>query len=196
MPGVQGKVLGVLTRTDTDLSMRAVARLAGVSPQQSSVVLSRLIELGIVERREVPPVALVRLASDNVAAQLIAALAELQRNVLVRLTELAASITPAPTSLIVFGSFARGQAGAASDLDVLAVRPTGTASDDDRWTDSLGVWTDRARQTVGNPVNLLEVDDDELCELLRRPAPSLWSEIASEGLVLIGAPLGAAGAAA
>jgi predicted nucleotidyltransferase len=152
--------------------------------------------LGIVERREVPPVALVRLASDNVAAQLIAALAELQRNVLVRLTELAASITPAPTSLIVFGSFARGQAGAASDLDVLAVRPTGTASDDDRWTDSLGVWTDRARQTVGNPVNLLEVDDDELCELLRRPAPSLWSEIASEGLVLIGAPLGAAGAAA
>jgi hypothetical protein len=34
IPGVQGKVLGVLARTDTDLTMRAVAELAGVSPQR------------------------------------------------------------------------------------------------------------------------------------------------------------------
>ena len=189
-------MLGVLARTDTELSMRAVARLAGVSAQQSSVVLGHLIDLGIVERREAPPVALVRLSNDNLTAQMVSALAEVRQRVLARLGELAVSITPAPVSLIVFGSFARGRAGAASDLDVLAVRPTSVASDDDGWTDSLGAWSDRARRTVGNPVNLVEIGSDEVPQLLAHPAPSLWAQIASEGLVLLGTPLGTAGAAA
>ncbi len=196
LPGVQGKVLGVLARNDAELSMRAVARLAGVSPQQSSVVLGHLIDLGIVERRDVPPVALVRLSPDNVAAQTVAALAGLRQTVLDRLSELAASIRPAPASLVVFGSFARGQAGPASDLDVLVVRAAGVSGDDDGWTDSLGAWSDRARRIVGNPINLVEASVDELLELLGRPAPSLWSEIASDGVVLLGAPINTVGVAA
>ncbi len=195
LPGVQGKVLGVLARNDAELSMRAVARLAGVSPQQSSVVLGHLIDLGIVERRDVPPVALVRLSPDNVAAQTVAALANLRQTVLDRLADLAASISPAPASLMVFGSFARGQAGAASDVDVLVVRPTCVPCDDDGWTDSLGAWSDRARRVVGNPVNLIEVSADELPTLLGRPAPSLWSEIATDGVVLLGAPINTVGVA-
>lgn len=55
IPGVQGRVLGVLARTSTDLTMRAVAELGGVSPQQASVVIGKLVELGVVERRDVPP---------------------------------------------------------------------------------------------------------------------------------------------
>ena len=193
---MQGKVLGVLARNHAELSMRAVARLAGVSPQQSSVVLGHLIDLGIVERRDVPPVALVRLSPDNLAAQTVAALANLRQTVLDRLADLAASISPAPASLIVFGSFARGHAGPASDVDVLVVRPAGVSGDDDGWTDSLGAWSDRARRIVGNPVNLVEVSAEELPELLSRPAPSLWSEIATDGLVLLGAPINTVGVAA
>ena len=196
LSAVQGKVLGVLARNDVELSMRAVARLAGVSPQQSSVVLGHLVHLGIVERRDVPPVALVRLSPDNLAAQTVATLANLRQSVLDRLSDLAASICPAPASLIVFGSFARGQAGADSDLDVLAVRPAGLPGDDDGWTDSLGAWSDQTRRIVGNPIDLIEVSADELPELLSRPAPSLWSEIATEGLVLHGAPINTAGVAA
>ena len=193
---MQGKVLGVLARNHAELSMRAVARLAGVSPQQSSVVLGHLIDLGIVERRDVPPVALVRLSPDNLAAQTVAALAGLRQTVLDRLSDLADSICPAPASLIVFGSFARGHAGPASDVDVLVVRPAGLPGDDDGWTDSLGAWSDRARRIVGNPVNLVEVSAEELPELLSRPAPSLWSEIATDGLVLLGAPINTVGVAA
>ena len=40
-----------------------------------------------------------------------------------RLSELAESIEPAPASLALFGSFARGTDDAGSDLDVLVVRP-------------------------------------------------------------------------
>lgn len=195
-PGVQGKVLGVLARNHSELSMRAVARLSGVSPQQSSVVLGHLVDLGLVERRDVPPVALVRLSPDNVAAQTVVALASLRQTVLHRLVDIAASISPAPTSLIVFGSFARGRAGAASDLDALVVRPAGLPGDDNEWTDSLGTWTDRARRIIGNPINLVEVSADELPELLSRPEPSLWSDIATEGVLLLGTPIDTIGAAA
>ncbi len=196
IPGVQGKVLGLLSRSDTEMSMRAVGRLAGVSAQQSSLVLGQLIDLGIVERRDVPPVALVRLAPDNLAAQMVITLAGLHQGALGRLAELATSITPAPASLVIFGSFARSQAVLGSDLDVLAVRPAGLPGDHDRWTDSLGVWTDTARRLVGNPVNLIEVAAEELPDLLRRRPPSLWSDIASDGVVLLGSPLQALGAEA
>ncbi|MHB1913167.1 MAG: MarR family transcriptional regulator, partial [Acidimicrobiales bacterium] len=52
IPGVQGRVLGVLARGGTELTMRTVAELAGVSVQQASVVLGRLVALGLVHRRD------------------------------------------------------------------------------------------------------------------------------------------------
>ena len=189
VPGVQGRVLGVLARAGTDLTMRAVADLAGVSPQQASVVIGRLVELGVVERRDVPPASLVRMAPDNVAAQAVVAIAGLRRAALARLAAMAADISPAPASLVVFGSFARGEAHLGSDLDVLVVRPPGLPGDDDSWTDSLGSWADRASRVVGNPVNLVEASSEELPALLRREGPSVWRNAATEGVVLIGSPL-------
>jgi predicted nucleotidyltransferase len=188
VPGVQGRVLAVLARTDTELTMRGVAELAGASPQQASVVLGRLVELGVVERRDVPPVALVRLAKENLAAQAVLAVARLRHDAIERLRVLAARIEPAPASLVVFGSFARGEAGTTSDVDVLAVRPL-AGNADDSWTDSLGQWADMATRVLGNPVNLVEASVEELPGLLTRQAPSLWADVAVEGIVLVGRKL-------
>lgn len=189
IPGVQGRVLGVLARAGTDLSMRRVADLAGVSPQQASVVIGKLVELGVVERRDVPPASLVRLAAENLAAQAVLSLADLRQAALERLGELASAIRPAPASLVVFGSFARGEADAESDLDVLAVRPRGLARDDDEWTDSLWSWTAAATRAAGNPVNVMEAAEEEISGLLRRPGPTVWTEIVRDGIVLVGSRL-------
>jgi predicted nucleotidyltransferase len=169
--------------------MRSVAELAGVSPQQASVVIGRLVDLGVVERRDVPPASLVRLSPDNLAAQAIVAIANLGREAVVHLERLARDIRPTPASLVVFGSFARGEAGAESDVDVLAVRPAGLPSKCDEWTDSLGVWADKATSALGNPVNVIEASVGELPGLLRRRGPSVWREAASDGIVIAGAPL-------
>ena len=186
IPGVQGRVLGVLARTSTDLTMRAVAELAGVSAQQASVVIGRLVDLGVVERRDVPPASLVRMAPDNLAGQAVRAIVGLRQAALDRLTALALDIRPVPTSLVVFGSFARGEADSASDLDVLAVRPPGVPIHDDGWTDSLGSWADLVSRVVGNSVNLVEASSEEIAALLRREGPSVWRDAAREGIVLIG----------
>ena len=76
--------------------------------------------------------------------------------------EAARLIKPAPLSLVVFGSFARGEAGPDSDVDVLAVRPDEAADLEDVWTDSLGRWVGVAGRITGNPVRLIEVDLEEL----------------------------------
>lgn len=189
IPGVQGRVLGVLARANTDLTMRRVAELADVSPQQASVVIGKLVELGVVERRDVPPASLVRLVAGNLAAQAVLSIANLRRNVLDRLSELASAIVPVPASLIVFGSFARGEADSESDVDVLAVRPLGLRDDDDGWADALWVWIDAATRAVGNPVNVIEAAAEEIPGLLRRRGPSVWTDIVRDGIVLVGSPL-------
>ena len=55
VPGAQGRMLAVLAETTAELNLRTIAKLAGVSIAQASRVLPGLVELGAVERREVPP---------------------------------------------------------------------------------------------------------------------------------------------
>src|SRR6266852_3157204 len=74
VPGAQGRVLGVLARSEMELTMRAVARLAGTSVGQTSLVVGRLVELGLVTRRDIGPASLVRLDRRNEAARAFVAL--------------------------------------------------------------------------------------------------------------------------
>jgi len=185
IPGVQGRVLTVLARTEAELTMRSVAELAGVSANQATVVLNRLVRLGIVERRDVGASALVRLVRENEAARSVLSLVDLRQGVLARLAGEARKIRPAPACLVVFGSFARGDAHENSDIDVLAVAPSEAQVDDGRWTAALGQWSDRAARIAGNPVNLLEATMDELPKLVRREREP-WRTIVEEGVVLVG----------
>jgi predicted nucleotidyltransferase len=186
IPGVQGRVLAVLARTEAELTMRSVAEIAGVSANQATVVLNRLVRLGLVERREVGAAALVRLIRENEAARSVLELVDLQQGVLDRLRGEAKKIRPVPTCLAVFGSFARGEAHENSDVDVLAVPPPDAQTDTGRWTAALGKWSDRAARIAGNPVNLVEATLAELPSLVRRErAP--WRTIVDEAVVLIGA---------
>jgi hypothetical protein len=188
IPGVQGRILGVLSRTDAEMTIRTAARLANASPQQASVVLAHLVELGVVARREAGASALVSLGQENLAAQALLVLAGLRHGVLEHLAGAARSISPAPASLTVFGSFARGDAGATSDLDVLAVRSRDGDARLGNWTDGLGRWQASARRIVGNPVNTIEVARDQIPGLLRRRTGP-WRKIAEEGIVLVGEPV-------
>lgn len=185
IPGVQGRVLTVLARTEAELTMRSVAELAGVSANQATVVLNRLVRLGIVERRDVGASALVRLVRENEAARSVLSLVDLRQGVLARLAGEARKIRPAPACLVVFGSFARGDAHENSDIDVLAVPSSEAQVDDGRWTAALGQWSDRAARIAGNPVNLLEATMDELPKLVRREREP-WRTIVEEGVVLVG----------
>jgi predicted nucleotidyltransferase len=184
IPGTTGKVLGVLARTHAELPIRRVAQLGGVSRDRASIEIRRLVFLGIVSRREVAGASLVKLERTNAAALALLALADARSTAISRLGELAKSIKPAPASLALFGSFARGTDDAESDLDVLAVRSDEVEPDDPSWLDSFGNWQDLARVVVGNPVNVIETSRHELPALAR--TRSLWRTIVDGAVTLAG----------
>lgn len=186
--GVQGRLLAVLAEVTTPLTLRTLARLADVSPAQASRVLPRLVDLGMVERREVPPASQFLLVRENVAAQLILALADARTTVLQRMGEAAADIRPAPRAIVVFGSFARGQADDESDIDVLVVRPDDIDEDDQRWSESLEAWRRQVRAIAGNGVEMLEASAADATAKLRGRS-ELWRDIRRDGIVVHGAKL-------
>jgi predicted nucleotidyltransferase len=168
--------------------MTTLADLSGVSLAHVARIVPRLVDLGVVERRDVPPAALVRLTPDNLAARGIVALAELRHTLLDELRTSAETIEPAPVSVTLFGSFARGDDDAASDIDVVVVRPASVDEEDPRWSGSIGRWESLVRPMSGNPVNRVEVAEDEVPKLVRSRRP-LWAAIVREGITLQGRPL-------
>ena len=185
MPGAQGRVLAVLAETTAELNLRTIAQLAGVSQAQASRVLPGLVELGVVERREVPPASLFRLIPEHVASRALLALARSTDTVLDEIGRLAASLPHPPVSVIVFGSFARREAGPDSDIDITIVRPVDLDEDDEGWATSLERWRRDVRRLTGNPVEVLEVSTDEAAAKVAGPS-QLWAEIRRDGRVVHG----------
>jgi Predicted nucleotidyltransferases len=188
IPGAQGRILAVLAETSDQLNLRTIARLSGVSPAQASRVLPLLVELGMVERRDVPPSALFRFVEDNVASRAVSALARARGTVLDELGRTAAEMAPAPVSVIVFGSVARGEGDSHSDVDVVVVRPATIDEDDDAWVGGLERWRERVRRITGNPIQVVLVDEADVGRFLRGRRP-LWRDVARDGIVVFGREL-------
>jgi len=188
VPGAQGRVLAVLAETTAELNLRTIAQLAGISQAQASRLLPDLVVLGVVERREVPPASLFRLVPEHVASQALLALARSTDTVLAEMGRLAGALPHPPVSLIVFGSFARREAEAGSDIDVVMVRPAEIDEDDDDWSASVEAWRSDVRRLTGNPVEILEVSADEAATKLAGRG-QVWADIRRDGRVVHGLSL-------
>ena len=187
IPDAQGRILATLARTTRELNLRTLADLSGVSLAHAARIVPRLVELGVVERRDVPPAVLVKLVREHLAARAVLALADLRHAFLDELRESAGRLDPVPVNVTLFGSFARGDDDAQSDIDVIVVRPS-SLSDDLSWSESLGGWETYVRRISGNAVNRIEVVEHELPKLMKSRRP-LWQAIRREGIALQGKPL-------
>ena len=160
IPGATGRLLATLARVEAELPLSTLASIAGVGRTRASGIIGELSELGIVERREIGRTVMVSLARHSAAGEVIDRLAHLGSEVIARLRSLATELEPAPETLLVFGSFARGEADANSDLDVLAVRSP--AADPEKWAAALSGFAEQAQELAGNRVQVLDYDLDDL----------------------------------
>ncbi len=188
VPGVQGRVLSVLAETTADLNMRTIARLADVSLSQASRVLAPLVELGAVERRDVPPSSLFRLVHQHVAVGPLLALARSRDALIGEMGRIASGLPVPPLSTIVFGSFARGEADIESDIDTVLVRPAGVDESDELWSESVEQWRASVHRASGNRVEVLEVGVGEVAALLNSRR-QVWRDVRRDGLVVQGLSL-------
>jgi predicted nucleotidyltransferase len=172
---------------EAELSVSTLANIAGVGRTRASGIVAELSALGIVECRDVGRTVLVSLARHSAAGELIDRLAHISSEVIARLRSLAAKIEPAPETLLIFGSFARGEADADSDLDVLAVRSP--KANPEKWAASLSGFAQQAQALAGNQVQLLDYD---LGELRRKAGPKakegreFWRAVRRDAIVLVG----------
>lgn len=192
IPTVDGPVLAVLAGTTTPLSGRQVARLAAGRASQRGVAdaLARLTAAGIVLRQDRPPSALYRLNQEHLAVPAIVELANLRRTMIDRLSQIAANWPKRAASVVLFGSAARGDATASSDLDILVVRPARVGVDDEAWRQQLADLAAQAEAMTGNATNVVEYGTEELRKIARRREPVLV-DAEHDGIVLTGSDLAA-----
>ena len=188
VPGVQGRILAVLAETTAELNLRTIASIANVSEAQASRVLPGLVAVGLVERREAPPSALFRLVRDHIVAGPILALSRTRDRMIQEMRQIAEGLPVPPASVIVFGSFARGEAGTESDIDTLMIRPSGISELAEAWSESVQQWIDRVGEVSGNRVEVLEAVEDEMPTRLDRGG-SVWRDIERDGLIVVGTSL-------
>jgi predicted nucleotidyltransferase len=185
VPDAQGRILAVLCRTSAELNLRTLADLSGVSLAHAARVVPRLVELGMVDRREVPPSVLVRIVPEHLAVRPLLALARLRDSLIDEMRQSAKRIRPAPANITFFGSLARGDGDAASDLDLVIVRAAGVAEDDSTWEKTVAAYQDRIARVSGNPVNRIDVSVDEVPRLARSRV-GLWQAVRHEGIAIFG----------
>lgn len=184
IPGVQGKILAGCLRSSEPLTMRGLARLAGVSANQAALVIDRLDDLGLVRRQAAGRALLVSLVEDSPVVVALRRVADLWTVTLDLWREHARRLDPSPRSMAVYGSWARGEARMGSDVDVLIVLPSDLAEDaEDLYREQIADWCTYAGRVAGLPVSPIVLDAHEAQQVDGK----LWDSIRRDGVVITGA---------
>ncbi len=208
-------MLAVLAHAGKPLT---VGEVTAQTPRGSEIgvrrSLARLVEQGIVRATEMGRNRVHELNREHVAAPVAEALAGLRLALWKKFWDTLAGWNPKPVYGCVFGSAARGDGDAQSDIDVLLVRaPVAGESDTRRrsaglteaiagyaseflalelterqaakWARQVGHLHDQVRGWTGNPLQVVELSAYEWSDERRRRTP-LFEEISRDAIQVAG----------
>ncbi len=189
-PPLDARVLEVLAGTTRPLSGRDVGRIIGEgSPNGVWKALNRLTQSGIVHADRRRRATYYLANRDHLAWPAIESLARLRGELFRRLASEIATWPMPPLHASVFGSAARGDADAASDLDLLIIRPDRLDDSElETWDRQLDALRDQVAHWTGNHVQTFCIDRDRLAEHVRADDPLVSSWLADE-VHLAGTPI-------
>ncbi|MHA6522865.1 nucleotidyltransferase domain-containing protein [Tessaracoccus sp. G1721] len=175
--GASGAVLAVLLRTAVPLTGRQVHGLVRDQCSLWSVqqALASLADLGVVESRAVGRAMVHTINEDHYAIQPlrvlldpIAALREAVRAV----------VGSSVDAVVLFGSVARGEASAESDVDLAVVAPSD-------WQGRTEL-EDAVRARLGNDCDVLVFTPEEFGRLAGSGEEPVVAQIVADGVALLG----------
>ena len=183
IPGARGAVLATLAQVAVPVTVRSLARHAGVSPQGALAVVNDLRRAGIVVTQPAGRSLMVSLNREHLAVEPLLALVASRARLVQRLTDELAGWSDLAGAWL-FGSAARGDGDIGSDIDLLLVADR--SIDTDRWTQQTADLVTRVRAWTGNPAQLVEhtrrgfaalvAADNPLTMAIRREAIPLTSK--------------------
>jgi predicted nucleotidyltransferase len=181
-------VLTALLRVETPVTGRAVARITGLSQSAAQRAVASLREAGLVLAEPAPPSLLYRANPDHLAMPPLLALLHLDDELRDRMAELVAGWQVPPMSTVVYGSVARGEATAGSDLDLLVVRPDATEPDEATWQQQLVDLAERVQRWTGRRASVVDMSRREARNGLVHREPFLV-QAARDGWLIAGQAL-------
>ena len=186
VPSMEGPVLEALARRSSPMTGREVHRLAG-SGSESGVrlVLSRLVEHGLVTASQAGRATLYVGNRDHLAWLAVETLVSLRQEFMVRMSDLVGSWALEPETVMVFGSAARGDGDTASDIDVLVVR---RQMPDAAWQAQVDDLRERVVAWTGNLCQVYELSVEEFDEHVAAEEP-IVADWRRDGVVVFGRPL-------
>jgi Nucleotidyltransferase domain len=184
VPSLDWAVLEALSSTESGLGSSQIARLSNVGSRSGQVpILDRLVRHGLVIAEPANQGFLYRLNRDHLLAPSILQAAGLRKRLLDLIGELARQLVPLPVHASVFGSFARGEAGEESDIDILLIAPTD--EDVTEWDAAVEHIEDTVRCRTGNGCSCMTFGLERLRELGTHGEP-IVKNWAVDGVVLLG----------
>lgn len=179
VPGVRGAVLATLAQLAVPVTVRALARHAGVSPQGALQVVHELAEAGLVHVTPAGRALMVSLNREHLAAEAILQLAGLRGRLVEHLAE-EFQDWPGLAGAWLFGSAARGDGHRGSDIDVLLVAEDSAT---DEWDAACAQLATKVSAWTGNQVQLVEHTRASFASLIRRKNP-LIAALRADGIAL------------
>lgn len=177
IPGASGVVLAALLRTGSPMTGRQVHGLVRDQFSLWSVqqALASLVGLGVVESRTVGRAMVHTINEDHYAIQPL----RLLLDPFAALREAAQrSVGSSVDAVILFGSVARGEATADSDIDLAVL-----ASPD--W-DGRSELEDAVRARLGNDCDVLVFTPEEFSRLAASGDEPVVAKILADGVLLLG----------
>lgn len=190
-PTVDGDVLAALAGADQWFTISQLRQLIGTySYNGIKKATLRLAEQGIVIAETVGTTRTYRLNRDHLAAPAVIEVAHLREAFLQRLRDTLATWSTPPVYSSLFGSAARGDMRADSDIDLFLVRPDIldlSVEAIDPWREETARLQTEATICTGNDTRLLEMSESEVSEGLAS-GDSVLDVVRREGTVLTGSP--------
>ena len=187
IPGARGEVLAVLLRTGVPLTGRQVHALLSDQFSLWSVqqALAALVGLGVVESQTVGRAMIHSINEDHYAIGPLRVL--LDPYAALRDT-VRGAVGSSASAVVVFGSVARGEAIADSDIDLVVLAPPD-------W-DGRSELQEAVRARIGNDCDVLVFTPEEFARLAASGDEPVVSDILADGVVLLGSlPQATAGVA-
>lgn len=94
-----------------------------------------------------------------------------------------------PPHMSIFGSVARGDQGADSDIDLLVVRPPGVTYGHRDWANARARIILAVHRELGRSLDVLDLSEDDLPRLAAT-SPGLAEQLCAQGVVVHGKALG------
>src|SRR4051794_18076092 len=182
-PGVEADVLVALADSTAYRTGREIARLSGRSVTGVQHALDRLVDEGLVHRAEAGRSYLYSLNREHLLAPAVEVMAEARWKLVERLREAIGAWKSPTFHASLFGSAARGEGNAASDIDLLMMRRAETDAEDPNWRRQVDDLADEVWAWTGNHAGIAELSEVDIPRLLKERPPVL-EEVEEQGIDL------------